>query len=105
MDNQHSGGSFLTGFIAGMAVGALGYFFLKTDEGKRARSQLAQEWYRVQEDLSINQGSAVTIKSFKEAVLEWFEEMMKVEQKKSVKATVLSKPQKVKTSRKFKKRS
>ncbi len=51
-DDKHSGGNFFTGLLFGAVAGAAGYFFLKTDEGKKARVRLLEEWEKAKVEMS-----------------------------------------------------
>ena len=41
---ENNQGSFLTGFLSGMAAGAAGLFLFGTDDGKKVRKALNEEW-------------------------------------------------------------
>lgn len=51
-DDNKSTGNFLTGLLFGAAAGAAGYFFMKTEEGKKAREKLSEEWEKAKEDMA-----------------------------------------------------
>ncbi len=38
------GGNFLSGLLFGAVAGAVGYFLFGTEEGKKARGKLSEEW-------------------------------------------------------------
>lgn len=44
-------GSFTTGFLMGAMVGGAGLFLFATDEGKRIRQKINQEWLEAQEKM------------------------------------------------------
>lgn len=50
--NKPTSGNFLSGLFFGAVAGAAGYFFMKTEEGKKARKKLSEEWEKAKQDLS-----------------------------------------------------
>ncbi len=51
MHNQDNG-SFITGFTIGIFAGAAGFFLFATDNGKKVRTQLNQEWQEAKQVLA-----------------------------------------------------
>lgn len=45
-------GSFLTGVFFGAVAGACGYFLFGTDEGKKARRRLNEEWEKAKQEMA-----------------------------------------------------
>lgn len=54
-DKHHGGGNFLAGLAFGVAAGAVGFFMLKTEDGKKARAKLMKAWDEAKEEL-VEQG-------------------------------------------------
>ena len=106
-EDQHSSGNFFTGLMFGAIAGAASYFFLKTEEGKKARQRLAEEWEKAKEDMAKSGAIEDVTKSLPEQVQHTIEHI--VEPKRMVKTTTIKRvpPKKVeapkkKESKKFK---
>lgn len=51
-NNPHNPGSFLSGFSVGLFAGAAGLFLFGTDNGKKLRKELNEEWDGAKESLA-----------------------------------------------------
>ncbi len=49
---QDNSNSFLTGFSWGLITGAVGYFLFGTDQGKKVRDEISEEWQKSKEKLA-----------------------------------------------------
>lgn len=67
-DDKNTGGSFFTGLMFGAVAGAASYFFLKTEEGKKARRRLMEEWEKAKEEMSKSGAIEDVTKSLPETV-------------------------------------
>lgn len=52
---QHHSSGFLSGLLFGAVAGVAGYYFLGTEEGKKARQKLMEEWEDAK-DYMVEQG-------------------------------------------------
>lgn len=50
--SKHDEGSFLTGFSLGIFAGAMGFFLFGTNDGKKIRHDLNQEWEKAKVKLA-----------------------------------------------------
>lgn len=51
-DEKHSStGGFFSGLMFGAMAGALGYYLLKTEDGKKAREKLNEEWEKAKSQM------------------------------------------------------
>lgn len=85
-DKQH-GGSFFSGLMFGALAGAASYFFLKTEEGKKARKRLTEEWEKAKEEMSQSGAIEDVTKSLPETVQHTIEHI--IEPKKMIKTTTI----------------
>lgn len=54
-ENTHS--SFIIGFTWGLIAGASGYFLFATEQGKKVRQDLSEEWQKQTQDLATHSDS------------------------------------------------
>lgn len=62
-ENHKDSGSFVTGFMFGIAAGAVGYFAFGTKQGTQLRHRLQEEWQVAREQLSsgASDGDAIPV--------------------------------------------
>lgn len=111
-EDKQTHGSFFTGLMFGAIAGAASYFFLKTEEGKKARQKLATEWEKAKEEMSKNGTITDVTKSLPEQVQHTIEHIIEpktIDPKRLVKTTTIPRstkkviaPKKKETTKKFK---
>lgn len=86
-EEKQASGGFFTGLFFGAAAGVASYFFLKTDEGKKARQKLGEEWERAKEEMAKTGVIEDVTKTLPEAIQHTIEKI--VEPKSSIKTIVM----------------
>ncbi|MEO8581345.1 MAG: hypothetical protein ABI425_02060 [Patescibacteria group bacterium] len=86
-EDKQTSGNFFSGLMFGAIAGAASYFFLKTEEGKKARQKLAEEWEKAKEEMAKSGAIEDATKSLPETVQHTIEHI--IEPKRLVKTTTI----------------
>lgn len=97
--HESSSGSFLTGLIFGVAAGAVGFYLLKTDEGKKAKQKLMDEWEKAKDQL-VDQGVIPKNMELPQVIQHTIQRMIEPPKKKMVKVLDEKEPGNPKTKKK-----
>ena len=89
--------TFLVGFTWGLIAGAAGYFLFGTDQGKKVRQQIAQEWNE-QVDQLTETGARTEKVSLREAVVSFIHGLTSENEAQPAKSSAIKASSKAQTT-------